>query len=333
MGEDVAIIPEPGSTPEDSTCNGRQRGRQNPCRAFNKPGPTPVAPRSARFEGRCDELKGHVYNCSNPRQPLDEFTRTTKAIAEYTGFKFGAEVKITIETLKKPTLPMPKDPPEDATATAKRIWERRVDAYLKAETTIDSDLKKVYSLIYGQCSDSLRAKLEAIPNHETADAIGLLKNIKASMFSFQSQKYEPHALHEAKRLFYQTNQHRGVTCQSYLESFQNSVEVLEYSGGDIGTDIGLIEKALVSQNATTKTATKAQLQVCKEYAKQAYLACAFLFGADRNRYGKYPRARPMPKDSKCSLQPPRTLETESPKSYPNAWNNDRRWCCFCQCRK
>ncbi len=121
---------------------------------------------------------------------------------------------------------------------------------------------------------------------ETSVTIGLLKNIKASMFSFQSQKYEPHALHKAKRRFYQTSQHRGVTYQSYLESFQNSVKVLEYSGGDIGTDSGLVEKALVSQNATMKTATKAQLQVCKDYAKQAYLACAFLLGANRNRYRK-----------------------------------------------
>ncbi len=143
MGEDVAITPELGSTPEDSTSNGRQRGRQNPCHAFNKP----VAPRSARFEGRCDELKGHVYDCSNPQRAADKFTRTTREIAKYTDIKFGAKVKITIRTLKKPTLSMPEDPPEDKTATAKRIWERRVDAYLKAEKTLDSDLKKVYSLV------------------------------------------------------------------------------------------------------------------------------------------------------------------------------------------
>ncbi len=74
MGEDVVITPEPGSTPEGSTSDGRQRGRQNPCRAFNKPVSTPVAPRLAKFKGQCDELKGNLYDCSNTRHAADEFT-------------------------------------------------------------------------------------------------------------------------------------------------------------------------------------------------------------------------------------------------------------------
>ncbi len=65
---------------------------------------------------------------------------------------------------------------------------------MKAEITLDSDLKKAYSLVYGQCSDALRAKLESINNQSTiaasADVLGLLRNIKSATFSFQSQKYE-----------------------------------------------------------------------------------------------------------------------------------------------
>ena len=80
-----------------------------------------------------------------------------KEIAEYTGIRYGAEVKMTIETLRKPILPVPDDPPTGATVTQIRIWERRADAHVKAEVTLESDLKKVYSLLYGQCSDALRA--------------------------------------------------------------------------------------------------------------------------------------------------------------------------------
>ena len=285
MSEEVAR-----STDLKNEPNNLQRGRRNSRRAFNKPVPTTAVPKAAKFEGRCADLRGHVYDCSNPRQAADEFTRTTKEIAQYTGAKFSAEVKITIETLQIPSLQLPDDPPAEATVTQMRIWERRVDAYVKAEVTLESDLKKAYSLVYGQCSDALWAKLEAIPNHATiaanADVIGLLKNIKSATFSFQSQKYEPHALHEAKRRFYQTSQHKSTTCQGYLETFQNSVEVLMYSGGDIGTDTGLVEKALASQGLTMETATVEQLENSRDYAKQAYLACAFLLGADRNRYGK-----------------------------------------------
>ncbi len=210
--------------------------------------------------------RAYVYDCSNPRQAADNFTRTTKEIAEYTGIKYGAEVKIAIETLHIPVLPMPKDLPAGASVTDTRIWERLVDAYVKAETTLESDLKKAYSLVYGQCSDALRAKLESITNQSTVaatDVIGLLRNIKSATFSFQSQKYEPHALHEAKRRFYQTSQHKNATCQSYLETFQNSVEVLEYTGGETGTDMGLVERALASKDVTMETATAEQVEISK----------------------------------------------------------------------
>ena len=143
MGEDVMITPD-GKATNTGTGNppvdGRQKGRRNHRRNQNKSGLATIPVKTGKFEGRCDELKGHVYDCSNPRQAADEYTRTTKEIAEYTGIRYGAEVKMTIETLRKPILPVPDDPPTGATVTQIRIWERRVDAYVKAEVTLESDL-------------------------------------------------------------------------------------------------------------------------------------------------------------------------------------------------
>ncbi len=183
MGEDVVNSPDAGVVSTEAS-NGPNDGRQRGRRGFNRPGApgaTTADVKTSKFEGRCDELNGHVYDCSNPRQAADEFTKTTKEIAEYTGIKYGAEVKLAIETLQKPILPMLEDPAAEASVTEKRIWERRVDAYVKAEITLESDLKKAYSLVYGQCSDVLRAKLESIASQATiagnADVIGLLKYI------------------------------------------------------------------------------------------------------------------------------------------------------------
>ncbi len=134
MGEDVVNVPDAGvmSTEAINVPNdGRQRGRCNNLRrGFNRPGTpgaTTVDVKMSKVEGRSDELKGHVYDCSNPRQTANEFTKTTKEIAEYTGIKYGAEVKLAIETLQKPILPMPADPVAEASVTEKRIWERLVD--------------------------------------------------------------------------------------------------------------------------------------------------------------------------------------------------------------
>ena len=70
-------------------------------------------------------------------------------------------------------------------------------------------------------------------------------------------------------------QDKNTSCQKYLESFMNTVEVIEHSGGQIGNDVGLIN------NAPNKTGIYA-----KTYARDQYLPCVFLMGADRNRYGK-----------------------------------------------
>ncbi len=118
VGEDNVNPPDAGvvSTETNNGPNkGRQRGRRsNSRRGFNKPD-TPDATtgdvKTSKFEGRCDELKGHVYDCSNPPQAADEFTKTTKEIAESTRTKYGLEVKLAIETFQKPILSMPADPP------------------------------------------------------------------------------------------------------------------------------------------------------------------------------------------------------------------------------
>ena len=60
---------------------------------------------------------------------------------------------------------------------------------------LTQNLKSAYAHIYGQCSDTLRVKVESRPNYEmlkgNADVIRLLESIKAVMFQFQAQCYAP----------------------------------------------------------------------------------------------------------------------------------------------
>jgi hypothetical protein len=74
------------------------------------------------FEGKCTKLKGHIYDCSNTRQ-LDQFSNTTKEIAEYVGrtFKFGMDVRLSIEELQQVVIALPDDPPPDSSRTDIRI--------------------------------------------------------------------------------------------------------------------------------------------------------------------------------------------------------------------
>jgi hypothetical protein len=137
---------------------------------------------------------------------------------------------------------MPDDPPTVASRTVTGVWEKEVDEWAKRKMYLKQNLKTLYSLVLGQCTDVVLAKLEASNTYtkmlEEADLMKLLKEIRALVYNFQSQKYAPQALHEGKGRFYLLSQDKHSACQLYLERFQNCVDVIEHCGGSIGQEPG-----------------------------------------------------------------------------------------------
>jgi Zinc knuckle len=220
----------------------------------------------------------------------DAYTRTTREIVEYVGrtLTYGNDVASAMELLTDTVLVEPVDPPANATLSEKRLWEKRCDEFVKQETAYKQNMKAAYMIVWGQCSDAMRAKLEARDNHgaikQAKDVLGLLRNIKDATFSFQGQKNMIHALHEARRRFYTFSQDRNMTCQVYLERFKNQVDVIEHCGG-FTSESGIVEKML-PRRVTMATASPIELEVATKKAKERYLAVAFVLGSDRVRYGK-----------------------------------------------
>jgi hypothetical protein len=191
---------------------------------------------------------------------------------------------MALETMTEPIFTVPTDPTATATRTEVRIWEKQVDEHVKRGTMLAENLKTAYSLIYGQCSDAMRAKLESRENHlaieAVADSIGLLENIRTVMFQFQSQRYAPLALHEAKCHFYLFLQDRHATCQQYHETFKNNIDMIKYCGGVVSNNTGLVDNELASSRLTRARATPGELEAVQDAARERVLACAFLVGSD-----------------------------------------------------
>lgn len=97
--------------------------------------------------------------------------KTTREIAEYVGrtFKYGSDARLAVENLAIPVLPEPADPPAGATRTQTRIWEKKVDAFIKREILLNKNIKTIFSLAFGQCSDehAMPACVEALDNYDT----------------------------------------------------------------------------------------------------------------------------------------------------------------------
>jgi hypothetical protein len=145
---------------------------------------------------------------------------------------------------------MPSDPSDKPTKTELRLWEKKkVDDYAKREAYLEENIRTlVYSLVRGQCTDVIRTRIETLDTYfdmsSESQALKLLKAIRDIVFNFQSQKYPKHALHEALCRFFLQEQDKNITYQSYLETFQNCVDVIECCGGTIGQNKGIIKKIL-----------------------------------------------------------------------------------------
>jgi hypothetical protein len=224
--------------------------KRNRRRPFKEQG---TAIRQPKFEGKCEELKGDIYDCSDPRQS-DTFVKTTKEIAEYVGrtFKYGSDARLAVENLSMPVMTEPNDPADTASKTQVRIWGKKVDKYVKRETYLSENMKTMYSLVWGQCTDVMRQKVETISNFElisgNGDGLALLQAIKDLVYNFQCQKYLLHALHESKRHFYFCVQGKYAMTSVNLEQFQTIIDVIKHSGGSIRKDPGILKALAAKQN-------------------------------------------------------------------------------------
>jgi hypothetical protein len=160
-----------------------------------------VGTAECKFEGRCEDLKGFVFDFTDGKN-ADIYNLSMKEIAEYGGrtYTYGGDLKFTVESEEKFTLPKPtKVEVDQLDATHKQIWEKRIDEYVKLDMKLNENCQNLYSLIWGQCTEYMRAKLEAVVGYDkmrtSLNVIRLIKSIKGLTYKFEGQNYHPRELH------------------------------------------------------------------------------------------------------------------------------------------
>jgi len=108
-------------------------------------------------------------------------------------------------------------------------------------------LKTTYINIWAQFSDAMRERAEATTDFKATsknqDTIALLKVMKQIVFFCDTVKFSPYELRNVHRRFNTIEQGQMATPNEYLESFKNCVNVILYSGGEIGLDPRIIKLA------------------------------------------------------------------------------------------
>ncbi|KAI2499082.1 Reverse transcriptase (RNA-dependent DNA polymerase) [Fragilaria crotonensis] len=231
--------------------------------------------------------KGHIYDCTDAKQ-ADLFIKTTSAISTYvaTNFsKYGADISIAVETLSLPIFDDPMDPPPDASETRKRMWAKEVDDYMKRIGALAENIRAMYSLVWGQCSDIMQQKIEACDGFKEMnmkrDGLKLLETIKNLSYQYQSQKYVAQSLLEAKKRFLNCSQGRTVTVKEYQTKFKNLYDVIKYTGGTMVDPA--IEKIELGNRKKEDLSEEEQITMAHN-AEERMLAMAFIIGADKARF-------------------------------------------------
>jgi hypothetical protein len=123
-------------------------------------GSKPVAQKN-KFEGQCKELEGYVYHICGAQQ-ANQYMKTTKEIGLYVSqhYSHGAGIGTAVRTLARPVIEDLADPALDASLAVKKHWEDQLKRWSQQMDTLEENISKLYSLVWGQCSDALRAKIE-----------------------------------------------------------------------------------------------------------------------------------------------------------------------------
>jgi hypothetical protein len=227
--------------------------------------------RTTKFEGRCKDLKNHVYDYGESKN-ADQFVTTTKEIKTYVGqtFKNAGDITAAITMLRMPTRKEPEDPEDPDNRVTLKKWERDYDEYRKWKLVLDENVKTLYNLVWGQCSEAMQQKVESIPSFDTMaaenDGITLLLAIKNTSYDYQSQIYRIEAVNNAlyKLMVFRQGQH--MNANQYFEQFTNLLSVYIHCGGSPLPDPGCSEDQ------------KAQV-------REMSWANHFILHADRNRFG------------------------------------------------
>ena len=102
------------------------------------------------------DLEGYIFDCSDNKQ-ANKYITAIKRIAGYVGaeYKYGGDIRSSIENSKRFEIPMPTAPDDNDTALLKMILNRNIDIYVERDGILGENLQKAYSLIYGQCTKLL----------------------------------------------------------------------------------------------------------------------------------------------------------------------------------
>ena len=274
-------VPSSGDAPNNPVQGKRNR---RDCRR-NVDNNRRVGANSTRFQGACEELKEHVFDPNDIRGGSELFTKTTKAIAEYVAREYSSagEFRNALPSLHLPSLNPPTRPDPDDPFLMEE-WKIEYREHKKRLEDRRQNMQKIYALVLGQCSPTIRDRIEASDEWDSvnnaSNPIALLRIIRQSLYHRATRRKDTHALLEAELTLHKFRQTERMSNSDYLEKLRELVEVYEHLGGEPGCSEARVNARLIDP----EMADADEIRGAKTEAREEYLAVMLLFKSDPKRY-------------------------------------------------
>ena len=158
------------------------------------------------FKGETMELSKHVFETFGESRNATQFETTIKALQVYVAnnFRHGGDIGWMLKHEQDFELTRPSAPSGSTRSSStvdQDIYKEKIKGYVARMEKYTENKHKLYSVIWGQCSDSMQSKLQNKDNFmqidEDRDCLNLLKEIKGIMFNFESEQYPIISMHQA----------------------------------------------------------------------------------------------------------------------------------------
>ena len=278
------------------------------------------------FKGETLELSKHVFETFGESKNATQYETTIKALQVYVAnnFRHGGDIGWMLKHEQDFELTRPNAPSGSTRSSStvdQDIYKEKIKGYVARMEKYTENKHKLYSVIWGQCSDSMQSKLQNKDDFdridEDHDCLRLLKEIKGVMFNFESEQYPIISMHQATYKYVTARQGKFKTLTEYYKRFKTIVEVLEHYGANIWLHPSLILKEYHRNSQSNITINQihrdwGKYQKHSKTVKNRAIAYAFMKGAQHNQYGHlmYNLKSQYSRNFKKELQPvsPRLTE-------------------------
>ena len=200
------------------------------------------------FKGHTTDMNGNIFSCFHEGANQTQFTKTCEALAEYIArnVKNPGDMMSIAKELKAPNVKKPaqiSSTEKDLLTLA--VWKKQVANYVERLEQVEQNTKALFAIIWGQCSESMKAKLKSLPDYadmnDDSDCVALLKAIRGVMLRFEGQRNIFLSLDDAEYNLTTFKQLPEMSLATYKAEYENLVEVYEHYGGAIGLSPGRIQ--------------------------------------------------------------------------------------------